>query len=234
MEIGQAFSRALALDEVLPKLLDGLFAIFAQADRGVLVLREPLTGRLVPKAVKHRRPALAETVRVSRTIMQGVIASKEAILSADAATDARFSTAESIVDFQIRSVMCAPIINSEGQVLGVIQIDTRDQRQRFGREDLDVLASVACQAAIAVENAQLHEAAVREQALSRELSVAHDVLRGFLPADRPQIGPLRVLRFLRARRTNWAATITTTFRCRATAWRWSWPTYRARAFRPRS
>jgi serine phosphatase RsbU (regulator of sigma subunit) len=113
--------------------------------------------------------------------------SKEAILSADAATDSRFEMAESIVDFQIRSMMCAPLIGSEGEALGVIQIDTRDQRQHFSREDLDVLASVACQAAFAVENAQLHEAALRQQALARELALAHEVQRGLLPAASPQI-----------------------------------------------
>ena len=83
--------------------------------------------------------------------------------------------------------MCAPLINSQGDVTGVIQIDTSDQRNRFNRDDLEVLASVACQAAIAVENAELHETAVRDQKRSRELEVAHDVLRGFLPSRAPRI-----------------------------------------------
>ena len=115
------------------------------------------------------------------------MAGKEAILSADAASDVRFKAAESIVDFHIRSVMCAPLITSQGEVTGVIQIDTSDQRNRFSRDDLEVLASVACQAAIAVENAELHETAVRDQKRSRELEVAHDVLRGFLPSVAPRI-----------------------------------------------
>jgi len=46
---------------------------------------------------------------------------------------------------------------------------------------------VACQAAFAVENAQLHETAVREQAFKRELAVAHEVQRGFLPAESPNL-----------------------------------------------
>jgi serine phosphatase RsbU (regulator of sigma subunit) len=46
---------------------------------------------------------------------------------------------------------------------------------------------VACQAAFAVENAQLHEAAARERAIERELSVAHQVQQGFLPAAAPQV-----------------------------------------------
>jgi phosphoserine phosphatase RsbU/P len=187
IEIGQNMGKAVGLGEVLPKLLASLFTIFIQADRGFIVLRDPLTGRLVPKVVKHRREQANETVRISRTIVNGVMASKEAILSADATSDARFDMAESIVDFQIRSMMCAPLIASDGQVLGVIQIDTLDRRSRFSREDLDVLASVACQAAFAIENAQLHEAAIRGEAIKRELNVAHEVLRGFLPAAPPKI-----------------------------------------------
>jgi len=115
------------------------------------------------------------------------MASREAVLSADAATDSRFDMAQSIVDFQIHSMMCAPLVSSEGRVLGVIQIDTTDQRQRFGQDDLEVLASVACQAAIAVENAQLHEIAVQEASLRRELAVAHRVQQGFLPSAPPQL-----------------------------------------------
>ena len=185
--IGQNLGRAVGLGEVLPKVLDSLFSIFIQADRGFIVLREADSGRLVPKAVKHRREDSKEQIRISRTIVNGVMASREAVLSADAATDSRFDMAESIVDFQIHSMMCAPLIGSLGQVLGVIQIDTMDQRQRFDQEDLEVLASVACQAAIAVENAQLHDIALQEEALRRELTVAHRVQQGFLPAAPPKL-----------------------------------------------
>ena len=187
IEISQNMGKALGLGEVLPKLLDSLFAIFLQADRGFIVLKDPATDRLVPKALKYRRKQDEERARISRTIVNGVMNGKEAILSADATSDSRFDMAESIVDFHIRSMMCAPLIDSEGKALGVIQIDTLDQRSRFNREDLDVLASVACQAAVSVENAQLHERVLNERARARELAVAHDVQRGFLPASQPQI-----------------------------------------------
>jgi len=186
-EISRKLSRAVAMNDVLPKVLDSLLAIFPQADRGVIVLRDAASGKLIPRALKHRRPELLDTVHISRTIVKGVMASKEAILSADAASDMRFKASESIVDFHIRSVMCAPLITGQGDVTGIIQIDTADQRNRFSRDDLEVLASVACQAAIAVENAALHETAVRDHKRSHELEVAHDVLRGFLPSSSPQI-----------------------------------------------
>ena len=187
VELGQSLGRAVGLGEVLNKILDCLFSIYIQADRGYIVLKHPETGRLIPKAVKHRRQEDLRAIRISRTIVNGVIASKEAILSADAAADARFDKADSIVEFQIRSMMCAPLISSDGTALGVIQLDTCDQRSRFNRNDLEVLAAVAGQAAFAVENAQLHEAAARERAVENELALAHRVQQGFLPAAAPRI-----------------------------------------------
>jgi serine phosphatase RsbU (regulator of sigma subunit)/pSer/pThr/pTyr-binding forkhead associated (FHA) protein len=185
LEISQHLSRALELNDVLPKLLESLFHIFPQADRGFIVLKDPQTGRLIPKALKCRNSEDNEVLRISRTIVRSVIETKQAILSADAASDTRFNMAESIVDFQIRSMMCAPLVAGEGDALGVIQLDTSDQRKWFNREDLDVLAGVACQAAFAIENAQLHDMAVREEAMRRELAVAHEVQRGFLPSESP-------------------------------------------------
>jgi phosphoserine phosphatase RsbU/P len=187
METSRNLGKALGLDEVLPRLLDSLFTIFLQADRGFIVLRDSRTGQLVPKAIKYRRPEDTQTLRISRTIVGNVMQTKEAILSADAAADSRFEMAASIVDFHIRSMICAPLVASDGEALGVIQLDACEARNRFRQDDLELLASVACQAAFAVENAQLHEAAMRNQALKRELAVAHEVQRGFLPSAAPRI-----------------------------------------------
>jgi phosphoserine phosphatase RsbU/P len=187
IEIAQNLGRALSLDEVLAKLLDSLFKIFLQADRGFVILRIGPEGVLVPKAVKHRREANEDQIRISRTIINQVMLSKEAVLSADAASDTRFDSSQSIADMRIHSMMCAPLVNSDGTSLGVIQIDAHDRRHRFGKDDLDVLASIASQAAIAVDNAQLHEASLKQQATERDLELARRVQQGLLPAAPPQL-----------------------------------------------
>lgn len=187
LEIIRTLGPALSLDQVLNKALDSLFRIFLQADRGFVVLREPQRGTLVPMAVKHRRGGQEETIRISRTIVNQVMTTKEAILSADAASDARFDSSQSVADFRIRSMMCAPLVDSGNRALGVIQIDTLDQRSRFQQEDLDVLASVAGVAAIAVENAQLHETALQQQKLESDLELAHKVQQGILPSAPPKV-----------------------------------------------
>ncbi|HEY1603737.1 MAG TPA: SpoIIE family protein phosphatase [Pirellulales bacterium] len=187
LEINDNLGSAISVDQVLPKILDSLFKVFLQADRGFIVLQENDKAPLIPKAVKHRRADAEEMIRISRTIVSQVMQSKEAILSADAASDSRFDSSQSIADFRIRSMMCAPLLNSTGKALGAIQIDTLDQRSRFQQEDLDVLANVAGQAGRALENAQLHDAAMRQHAFERDLQLAHKVQQGFLPSAPPKV-----------------------------------------------
>lgn len=186
LEITSSLGSALALDEVLGRILDGLFKIFVQADRGFIILAEP-GGPLLPKAVKQRGNDQEEAIRISRTIVRRVMESREAVLSADAASDERFDMSQSIADFRIRSMMCAPLLDGAGEAIGVLQVDTVDQRSRFRQEDLDVLASVARQAAFAVENAQLHAAALKQQTIQRDLELAHKVQQGFLPSAPPRV-----------------------------------------------
>jgi serine phosphatase RsbU (regulator of sigma subunit) len=187
IEITQNLRKSLVVDKVLPKLLDSLFKIFVQADRGFVVLRGPVEGQLKLQAVKQRREESEDTIRISRTIMKQVLADKQAILSADAASDARFEMSQSIADFRIRSMMCAPLIDSDGEVLGAIQIDTLDQRSQFQQDDLDMLAGVASQAAFALENAQLHEQALKQHQIQRDLELAHKVQQALLPSTPPKL-----------------------------------------------
>lgn len=185
VEITQSLGRALSLDEVLPQVLNALFKIFLQADRGFIVLKDAATGTLVPRWTKTRRASDEDSIRISRTIINKVIDSREAILSADAASDSMFASSESIADFRIRSMMCAPLIDSVGNAFGALQIDTLDQRGRFTQNDLELLVSIASQAAVAIDNAQLHEQALSQKAMQRDLELAHEVQRSFLPTKPP-------------------------------------------------
>lgn len=186
IEISTNLSNTLSMKDILPKVLDSLFKIFVQADRGFIIMRPKPGGPLAPVATKARRGD-DEGMRVSRTIVERAMTEKKAILSADAASDARFNMAQSISDFQIRSLICAPMIDSNGDAMGVIQIDTRDQRSRFTDLDLQVLAGVTGLAANAIDNAHLHEQVVAQQALKRDLEVAREMQQALLPKAAPDV-----------------------------------------------
>jgi sigma-B regulation protein RsbU (phosphoserine phosphatase) len=187
IELSRKMGQRMALDYVWPEVLESLFTMFPQADRAFIVLRDPAAGRLVPKAVKCRRGNPDAPIQISRMIVDAMSASTTAILSADAATDPRFDLAQGSGDFQVHSMMCVPLVGMDGALLGVLEIDTVNPYYCFTHDDLELLASVACQATLVVENGELHYRAVREEMLSHELKRAQYMWRSFFPSSPPKI-----------------------------------------------
>ena len=177
-----------AVDQVLPQLVDNLLKIFLQADCAYILLQDEQTQRLELKAFLHRDPRNQESFRVSRTILEKVVKTKAAILSDDVANDSRFEPTDSIVSYNICSIMAVPIMDyDQTEVLGVIQVDARSRGQKFTYEDLDLLVTLAYQVAVCVQNAQLQEVAISEKVMEREMNIANTVQRGLLPQSLPVI-----------------------------------------------
>jgi serine phosphatase RsbU (regulator of sigma subunit) len=82
--------------------------------------------------------------------------------------------------------MCVPLLPPDGQPLGILQLDTSDRKQ-FHQDDLDVLAAVASQAAIAVQNAAMHESLLERERIDRDLKIAEQVQKRFLPQSVPKV-----------------------------------------------
>ncbi len=185
IEITHSLARAVTLKEVLPKVLKTLFKIFVQADRAFIVLKGE-TGELQLECVETRQQDQQDGFRISRTVMKEVMESKQAIMSLDASSDERFEMANSVSDFRIRSMVVAPLLDSNGEPLGAIQMDTLNARRRFETPDLEILASIASQAGVAIENAQLHEKVILQRLVEQDLELAKSVQRAFLPSHPPQ------------------------------------------------
>lgn len=186
LEISENLSKTLELDRLLPRIVDSLFQVFKQADRCFIILVEEATNKLIPKVIRTRRPQDESNARFSRAIVRQCLDSKKLFLSNNADSDKRILS-QSVVDFRIRSVMCAPLIAADGTTFGVIQLDTQDRSKKFTEDDLHLLGGVANQASIALQNAKMYrEAQVRAQ-MEREMHIANDVQRGFLPQKMPEV-----------------------------------------------
>ena len=179
-KITHALSESVERNQVLTKILDFLLELFTNADRGFIILKNE-TGDLEPVGWKTRHAAGDEQIRISKTIIKQVVDSKHPVISSDAASDDRFEMAQSIVDFRIRSLMCAPMINSKEEVIGVIHLDTVKQSIAFNEEELETLTTIALQASLAVQKSDLFEAAKRSENLKVDLQVANEIQRKFLP-----------------------------------------------------
>jgi serine phosphatase RsbU (regulator of sigma subunit)/pSer/pThr/pTyr-binding forkhead associated (FHA) protein len=187
LEITSNLSQTLELDPLLPTIVDSLFQLFKQADRGFIILQDQTAKKLMPKVIKTRRLADETTARFSRKIVNQCLETVQALLSDDATNDSRFALSQSIADFRIRSVMCAPLWSQDGTGFGVIQLDTQDRTKKFTQDDLKLLMGVAGSASVALERAKLHENLVARERLRRDLELAREVQQSFLPARPPKV-----------------------------------------------
>ena len=185
-KITHALSEAIGRDEMLAKILDFLFDLFTEADRGFIMLKD-VNGVLKPLGFKTRYAQDDEEIRISRTICKQVMESKQPILSRDAGKDDRFDTSQSVFDFRIRSIMCAPLINSKEESIGVVQLDSLRRSIVFKEEDVDTLVTIAMQASLAIQKADLFEQAQQTRALQADLQLAHELQQRFLPQRPPEL-----------------------------------------------
>ena len=188
LDISAELSQTLNLDQVLPKIVEQLFQVFRQADRSFVIFAEEGGKKLIPKVIQTRRKHEETTARFSRNIVRGCLKERAAILSEDASSDKRFDMSQSIAEYRIRSVMVVPLIaQSTEEAFGVILLDTQDRAKKFTTDDLKMLTAVSGQAAIALENAQLHQSVVNQATVERELALATEVQMNFLPKTYPEI-----------------------------------------------
>jgi len=164
-ELNRAIGLESDIDRLLSRLLDETFKLLP-ADRGVILLMDPQSRQLAPRAVKHREPGRThEAINLSSTIINQVFQSGTSVVTMDAMADQRFSYAQSIIAGGIRSTMCVPMIH-QSQLFGIIHIDSLLVMTSFSEKDLQILDGVAAQAAQAVDNAYKAKALERS-ALAR-------------------------------------------------------------------
>lgn len=184
-DVGQAM--AITMDLVFEHL---------KAERGMILLKQAKSDELVPAVVRTRdaatpaRPSAAGVhapatgspptppprIPASRTIIDHVLRSGEAVLSSNAMADRRFSKGKSVHDLGIRSALCVPIKakrlssaadgGSPSELLGVIYIDSSVRNYTYSPDQLRLLSAIGLQAGMAVQNAQLYQAGIRAERLA--------------------------------------------------------------------
>ena len=170
LEMSKTLGTVLDLKEIFVKATDLIFRA-TPAERVVALLADEtpdgkiLSYSLYPIAIRARDKDLesrTEKLSISRTITQKVMRERIALLSQDAAADAQFSHAQSIVLQGVRSTICAPLI-TESNVHGVIYADRFDPFATFTPNDLALISAVSAQTAVSVETVKAHKRLAREE-----------------------------------------------------------------------
>ena len=187
-ELERVLAGSLGLDDVLPRLLEGVLGVFPNAERGFMLLYDARSRRLVLRAKHFRGGPDEEAVRLSLSLLQRVMESRQGVLSENVADDSQIGATTSFSNTRIRSLMCVPIIDAAGDLLGILQVDTSDASRGFRAGDLELLVGLAGRGSQAVQQALAYQAAIGQEQLRRDLALAHQVQQGLLPVQPPEIG----------------------------------------------
>jgi PAS domain S-box-containing protein len=157
-DVGQVVNSSLEPDEVLRIVMDTIIQLTG-AERGFLMLREDgEESKLVTRIARNWEKAALDSSEhaISQTVISRVVNEGQPVITTNAQEDDRFGKQESIIAYNLRSILCVPL-KVKGVVTGVIYTDNRIKAGIFNDAKRNLLTAFANQAAVAIENARLFE-----------------------------------------------------------------------------
>jgi signal transduction histidine kinase len=171
-DVAQALSSTLDLNEVLRRMMDQVEGML-NVKAGFLLLKDPTTGDLTSQIALGEQASNIKPFRIPRGqgIAGQVAETGKSIMAEKGANTARE------IDFRAQNVLCVPLMLHD-QVLGVLEVLNKKDGS-FSRRDLELLNAIASFAAIAIENAHLHESvlAERDRVIEAEERARNDLAR---------------------------------------------------------
>jgi len=144
------------IQDLLESLMDAAIEVVS-ADKGFLILAGA-SNLEVRVARNVKRENIEDGVsQLSDSILRYVVEKREAKIVSDALRDATFSTAESVINLQLSSVMCVPLLD-RGDLLGLLYVGNDRVVDLFDNHDLELLKVYGALASLLVKNALLLDA----------------------------------------------------------------------------
>ncbi len=179
VEASHSLHSTLDQDELLKIILATAQAAI-DCERGTVYLLST-DGKEIWSRVVAGTEQLMIRLPLGRGIAGAVAQTGETIRIDDAYADPRFDpSTDKRSGFRTRSILCAPIKNRTGMVVGVFQLlNHRDTP--FGQADVEYLDALSVHAALAIENARLHASSLEKERQDREILAAQGIQRALLP-----------------------------------------------------
>jgi serine phosphatase RsbU (regulator of sigma subunit)/pSer/pThr/pTyr-binding forkhead associated (FHA) protein len=192
LESARLFSAGLPLGEVLDLVLDTALDV-TKAERSFLVLKDEQGKINFERGRDFARKQLSkEDFMISSTVLKQVVDSGRKLLMSDNMGTGPIAQAESIVDLELRTIVCLPLQRLEikdsfktsaapPEVIGALYLDSTVASERFSKISEGILDSLAGDAAAVIENARLFRQAREKARLESELATAQEIQAALLP-----------------------------------------------------
>ena len=193
LEVTRTLTSTLDLPSLLQTIILAATELTATEAASILLL-DPHTGQLRFEATTRAGPADMEhiTVPLSGSIAGTIFTTCKPLIITDATADPRhFRQVDSQTAFLTRSILGVPLIHKD-KPIGVLQALNKQGADSFDDSDMQMLETLAAQAAVAIVNARLFQQSDLIAEMVHELrtplaaltATSHILARPDLPAER--------------------------------------------------
>src|SRR6202045_1183362 len=202
LEAARKLNTVGVLDEILVTMLDVTLRLI-RAERGYVFLKEE-DGKLRLAAGRNAQgEPLLDDKTISHSILEESLRSNSEFLLSDTGSSMDAAARQSIVAYDLRTVVCIPLRKRQVQsareqqtpvpgvpsseVTGVLYVDSRFASREFSGVGHDVLRAIATEAASLIENARLVQAEEESRRYQQELAIAATIQQRLMQVKIPEV-----------------------------------------------
>jgi sigma-B regulation protein RsbU (phosphoserine phosphatase) len=190
LKAGATLNSTRDLNEVLNSILS-VSVKELEAQRGTVFLCNDDRDKLISRVVKGE--TIDEiNIPINKGLVGATFMGKEILNVQNAYEDKRFDkTFDMETGFKTKTILSIPMINRQGEVIGVIQVLNKKVGvfDDFDEEFATILATFS---AIAVENAKQLKFTIERERLEKELSLAKSIQSAFLQSEVPEFSGYQI------------------------------------------
>src|SRR6202162_4748501 len=208
LEAARKLNTAGVLDEILMTMLDATLQL-TRAERGYVFLKDE-EGKLRLQAGRNsKKEPLLDDKTISHSILEDSLRSNSEFLLTDTSQSLDLAGRQSIVAYDLRTVICIPLRKPQVQttrdaqaaspsemsaeVMGALYVDSRFASRDISSLSNDILRAIAHEAASLVENARLVQAEEAARRYQQELAIAASIQQRLMAVTIPEV-PFATLR----------------------------------------
>jgi signal transduction histidine kinase len=156
VQVSRILTSTLDIERLL-KLISKTAAELVHSQDASIILEDQRTGTLVflAAAGPKSNELMNIQVPIEGSIAGTVYKTREPLIVQDTETDPRhYDEVDREIEFDTRSILAVPMIFKE-RAIGVLEAVNKLNHGRFSEHDVQILSTLAAQAAVAIENARL-------------------------------------------------------------------------------
>ncbi len=197
LEAARKLNTIGVLDEILVTLIDATLRL-TRAERGFIFLRDGEGNLTLAAGRNSKGEPLLDDKTISRSVLEEAFTSNSEYLVTDTSQMIDMKERQSIVAFDLRTVICMPLRRplvqatrpeqpTTAEVMGALYVDSRFAARDITSVSHDILRAIATEAAQLIENARLVQAEEAGRRYQQELSIAASIQQGLMAVTIPEV-----------------------------------------------